>query len=160
MHRRIALVLPGLALSLLGSALFLSGPARLAAGQDADKEKSKAKSELDGAWRLVSALDPRSGEMRKLPEGIEMTKLVIGGRYVWTVSKDGKAVAGAGGRYTVADDAYTEDVVFAISQNQQGMTGKSFKFSWKIEDGKWHHKGTLKVGNVKQEIDEIWERVP
>jgi len=160
MRHIFSLVLPGLALSLIGSALFLSGSAPGAVGQDAEKEKTKAKSQLDGAWRLVSAKNTNGGEQRKPPERIEMTKLVIGGRYVWSVVQDGKAVAGAGGRYTVADDAYTEEVVFAISPNQLGMVGKSFKFTWKIEDGRWHHKGTLKIGDAEQEIDEIWERVP
>jgi hypothetical protein len=160
MRRISSLVLPGLALSMLGSALFLSGSAPGAVGQDAEKDKTKAKSQLDGAWRLVSAQDPNGGAQRKPPEQIEMTKLVVGGRFVWSVVQDGKAVAGAGGRYTVADDAYTEEVVFAIGPNQLAMVAKSFKFNWKIEDGKWHHTGTLKVGDVEQEIDEFWERIP
>ena len=162
MRRISSVVFPGLALSFLASMLFLSGSAPPSIAQDAEKDKAKAKekSPLEGAWQLVSAKDPRSGEMRKLPAGLEMTKLVVGGRYVWMVVQNDKVVAGAGGHYTVDDDSYTEDVQFPLGKNQQGMVGKSFKFTWKIEDGKWHHKGTLKAGNAEQEIDEIWERVP
>ena len=166
MHRTSSLLLSALAVSLAGLALSISGPARSAAGQGAakdkdqnDKTKPKAKSPLDGAWRLVSAKDPRSGQMRKLPEGVELFKLVIDGRFVWTYVQNEKAVGGAGGRYTVDDDTYTEITEFAISPSQQAMAGKTFKFSWKIEDGKWYHKGTLRAGNAAQEIDQIYERV-
>jgi hypothetical protein len=160
MRRISSSLLAGLVLALLAPALVLLGPAHRAVGQDAAKEKAKAKAPLDGAWRLVSAKDPRNGQMRKLPEGLEMTKLIVGGRYVWTVVQGGKVRAGAGGSYTVEGEEYTENVVFTVAENQQAMVGKSFNFSWKIEDGKWYHKGTLKVGNVTQEVDEIWERVP
>jgi hypothetical protein len=118
------------------------------------------KSPLDGAWKIVSTKDPRSGRMRQLPPGLEFTKLVVGGRYIWTVVQGDKVRAGAGGSFKVEGDEYTENVVFALGENQQPMAGKSFTFSWKIEDGKWYHKGTLKIGNAQQEIDEIWERVP
>jgi hypothetical protein len=162
----------GFALALLAPPLLILDPAHPAAGQDAEKDKDKdkdkvkdktkpkAKSPLDGAWRLVSAKDPRSGEMKKLPEGVELFKLVVDGRFVWTYVQNNKAVGGAGGRYTVDNDTYTEITEFALAPNQVPMTGKSFNFSWKIEDGKWYHKGTLKIGNGKQEIDQIFERVP
>ena len=89
-----------------------------------------------------------------------MSKLIVGGRYVWTVVQAGKVKAGAGGSYTVEGEEYTENVVFTVAENQQAMVGKSFNFSWKIEDGKWYHKGTLKIGNNAQEIDEIWSASP
>ncbi len=165
MCRISSLLLSGFALGLLVPPLAILGPAHSVAGQDAEKDrvkvktKPKAKSPLDGAWRLVSAKDPRSGEMRKLPEGVELFKLVIDGRFVWTYVQKDRAVGGAGGRYTVEDDTYTEITEFAISPSQQAMAGKTFKFSWKIEDGKWYHKGTLRAGNAVQEIDQIYERV-
>jgi hypothetical protein len=162
MRRRSTLLVSASALTLFATP-FLVGLAHPAAGQDArtDKDKGKAKSSspLDGAWRLVSSKDPRIGQMRKPSPTIEMTKLVVGGRYAWTIARGDTVVAGAGGKYTVKDDTYTEDVVFTVGPNQQPMAGKSFKFTWKIEDGHWHHKGTIKIGNVEQEIDEIWERI-
>ncbi len=115
---------------------------------------------LDGAWRLVRALDPRSGQLREIPAGIEMTKLVVGGRFAWVVAQNGRAIAGAGGTYAVNGDSYSETVSYAVGQNQQGLIGTTTTFTWKLEGGKWHHKGTLRAGQAKQEIEEMWERVP
>ncbi len=131
----------------------------LAQGTARQTDQAKARTPLDGAWRLVSVKD-NTGQMRGLPPGLEMTKLVVGGRYSWAVTQNGRAVAGAGGSYSVANDTYTETVTFAIGDTQQPMIGKSFKFTWKFERGRWHHKGVLKVGSAQQEIDELWERIP
>ncbi len=161
MRRLTSLLLSAVALAGLVPALVLIGPTRPAAGQESKKPKAKkAATELDGAWRLVSNWDSRSNQMRKLPEGVEMTKLIVGGRYSWSIVRDEKLLAGAGGSYTVKNDEYTETVIFTAGPNQQAMAGKSFKFTWKIEDGKWHHTGTMKIGNAEQKIDEIWERIP
>ena len=158
MLRSFSVEMPGLALSLLLCASLLvridfrSWPHR--------KQKKTKPSRSSTGHGGSSVRRTPILVTAKLPAQIEMTKLVIGGRYVWSVAQNGKAVAGAGGNYTTGDGDYTEEATFAIGQNQQGMVGKSFKFTWKIEDGKWYHKGTLKVGNAEQEIDEIWERVP
>ncbi len=146
---------------LAGFGLLLSGTSSSALAQGAGKktDQANAKTPLDGAWRLVSVKDP-AGQMRRLPPGVEMTKLVVGGRYTWTVVQNGRAVAGAGGSYSVSGDTYTETVTYAVGDRQQPMVGKSFKFTWKFEGGRWHHKGGLNAGTARQEIDEIWERVP
>jgi hypothetical protein len=89
-----------------------------------------------------------------------MTKLIVGGRYAWTSVQNGKAVGGARGQYQVDDLAHTEMVTYVLTDNSQPLIGKTVKFTWKIEGGKWHHQGILKAGAVAQEIDEIWERVP
>jgi len=149
------------ALVLAGFGLLLSGTNSHALAQGARKksDQATAKAPLDGAWRLVSVKDA-TGQMRRLPAGLEMTKLLVVGRYAWTVVQNGRAVAGAGGSYSVANDTYTETVTYCVSERQQSMVGKSFKFTWKIEGGQWHHKGVLDVGTAQQEIDELWERIP
>jgi hypothetical protein len=149
---------PGRWVVVAGSVLLLAWGGPLALGQGEAKEKSKSR--LDGAWRLVSSKDPSSGQLRAVPQGIEMTKLLVGGRFAWAVVQDGKAIAGAGGQFTVEGDTYTETVTYAVADNQQPLVGKSFKFTAKVEGGKWHHTGTLKVGDARQEIDEVWERIP
>ena len=59
------------------------------------------------------------------------------------------------------DKTYTETVTYSVGDRYAAAwSASSFEFTWKIEDGKWHHQGTLKVGAARQEIDEIWERVP
>ena len=70
-----------------------NGLAALSQDQKSEKKAVAAKSQLDGAWRLLSSKDSATGESHKLPDGIEMTKLVVGGRFVWTVVQDGKAVS-------------------------------------------------------------------
>jgi hypothetical protein len=162
MRRVSSSILPWIAVVLLGFGLLVSHTASWAIAQDGKKTKQKAagKLTLEGAWRLVSTKEPRSGQMRKVPPGFEMTKLIVGGRYAWTVVQNGRAIGGAGGQYQVDDSTYTEAVTYVLTDNSQPMVGKSFKFTWKIEDGKWHHRGTLKAGAAAQEIDEIWERIP
>jgi hypothetical protein len=147
---------------VVGFGLLLSATGLPALAQQAKKEigSKKARSQLDGAWRLVSSKDPASGRMRSVPTGIEMTKLIVDGRYVWTVVQNGTVVSGAGGSYTVSGDKYTEKVTYGMTDRQQPMVGRSFTFTWKFEGGKWHHKGVLKIDRAQQEIDEIWERVP
>jgi hypothetical protein len=147
---------------IAGFGLLLWATGLPSAAQQAKKEtgSKKARSQLDGAWRLVSSNDPASGRMRSVPAGIEMTKLIVDGRYVWTVVRNGTVVSGAGGSYTVAGDKYTEKVTYGMTDRQQPMVGRSFTFTWKFEGGKWHHKGVLKIDGAQQEIDEIWERVP
>ena len=161
MRRTTSLLLSAAALVALLPAVLLLVPAGPAAGQESKKEKTrKEATPLDGAWRLVSSWDSRSKQVRELPEGIEMTKLIVGGRYIWTVVQGEKLIVGVGGSYTVKDDEYTETVLFTVGPNQQQMAGKSFNFTWKFEDGKWRHKGTIKIGNGEQEINELWERIP
>jgi hypothetical protein len=162
MRRVISSILTGTLLGLVGLGLWESqtGQRSLAQVSKIAKKKASAKPTLDGAWRLVSIKDPRTQRMRPLPGGIETIKLLVGGRYSWTVVQNGKAVGGAGGRYKVDGESYTEDVTYALGDNNQVMVGHSFDFTWKIENGKWHHMGTLKVGTAAQEVDELWEPAP
>ena len=50
--------------------------------------------------------------------------------------------------------------MYSVGENMLPLVGSTCPFTWTIEDGKWHHTGTLKVGSIKQEVDEIWEPVP
>ena len=162
MRRVISSILTGTLLGLVGLGLWESqtGQRSLAQVSKIAKKKASAKPTLDGAWRLVSIKDHRTQRMRPLPAGIEMIKLLVGGRYSWTVVQNGKAVSGAGGRYKVDGESYTEEVTYALGDNNQAMVGHSFDFTWKIENGKWHHVGTLKIGTVAQDVDEFWEPAP
>jgi hypothetical protein len=163
MRRILSSVLAGSTVALVGMGLLDWHAGQRASAQIAKKIAQKpasAKSALDGAWQMVSMKDPRTQTIRRLPAGTEITKLLVGGRYSWTVVQNGKAIGGAGGRYKVNGQSYTEDVTYALGDNNQPMVGHSFNFTWNIENGKWHHMGTLRIGNVAQEIDEIWEPAP
>jgi hypothetical protein len=162
MRRVLSSILAIATLLLVGLGLLASHTGQPAVAQVAKiaKKKASPKAALDGAWRMVSMKDPRTQRMRQLPAGIEMTKLLVGGRYSMTGVQNGKVVACMGGRYKVDGQSYTEEVTYSLSDNNQAMVGHSFDFTWKIEDGKWHHIGTLKIGTAAQEIDEIWEPAP
>jgi hypothetical protein len=147
---------------LLSAAVWLSfsGSIPSAIAQDpARKQAGDVKTRLDGAWRLIRTLDPATGKLRPVPEGVEMTKLIVGGRFSWIVAQNGRAIAGAGGRCVTTARSYTETVTYAVAPNQQPLVGTSTTFTSTMENGKWHHRGTLRVGQQKQEIDEIWERI-
>jgi hypothetical protein len=162
MRHVLSFIFAGTTLLLVGSGLLVSHLGQTAVAQVAKiaKKKASPKPTLDGAWRLVSIKDARTQRMGQLPAGLEMIKLLVGGRYSMTGVQNGKAVAGMGGRYKVNGESYTEEVTYALGNNNQVMVGHSFDFTWKIEDGKWHHMGTLKIGTAAQEIDEIWEPAP
>jgi hypothetical protein len=162
MRRVISSILTGTTLALVGTGLLQShtGQRALAQVDKVAKKKSSTTPTLDGAWRMVSVKDHRTQMMRKLPAGLEMIKLLVGGHYSWTVVQNGKAVGGAGGRYKVDGQSYTEEVTYAVGDNNQAIVGHSFDFTWKIEDGKWHHVGTLRIGTAAQPVDEIWEPAP
>jgi len=147
---------------IVGCGLVVSHAGKRAGARDDKnaKQRPQVKTRLDGAWRLVSSRDPRTGQMRGMPPGIEMTKLLVGGQYAWAAVRDGKAITGAGGKYKVDDNTYTETVVYSVGENMLSLVGTACPFTWTFEDGKWHHTGTLKVGAARQKIDEIWEPLP
>jgi hypothetical protein len=122
----------------------------------ADKPEGtpKAASKLDGAWRLVGV---RAGEEYSKPESWDQYKLVVGGRFIWTSSQDGKILYAAGGRCTVEGDRYTEFIEYA--HERPTLVGKEAKFTWKLDGDKWYHKGTIKTDEGDIPIDELWERV-
>jgi hypothetical protein len=130
--------------------VMLNAPAGLAA-KPAEGETRGNK--VDGAWRLVGI---RDGDTYSKPDR-EQYKLVVGGRFIWTTSKDGKIEYAAGGKYTVEGDKYTESIEFA--HDRDFLVGKEAKFTWKLDGDKWYHKGTLKTDQGDVQIDELWERV-
>ncbi len=71
-----------------------------------------------------------------------------------------ESVAGGGETCSQIGDGYSETVAHAIGQNQQPLVGTTTRFTWTPEHGKWHHKGTLRVGQATQETEEILERAP
>jgi hypothetical protein len=114
---------------------------------------------LDGAWRMTGFRGAEGGEYAQLPEGVRHIKLVAGGRFVWTTAQDGKIIRSAGGKCTVKGDKYTEVIEFTVGEGVEGFVGKEVTFTWKLQDGKWHHTGTVKADDGEHRIDEVWERV-
>jgi len=113
---------------------------------------------VDGAWSLVESKNGDAKEYQKLPEGTEEIKYVTGGRFVWTVVKEGRILAAAGGKYKVDKDKYTETIEYTHGEGQASLVGKTVDFTWKVDGNTWLHVGVIKVNDQDFKIDEKWER--
>jgi hypothetical protein len=113
---------------------------------------------LEGAWRMVTYKNGDAVERSKLPEGYEQTKLITGGRFVWTLAKDGKVLSAAGGKYTVEGNRYVEHVEYVLGEGLGSLVGKDHPFTWKVDGTTLHQTGVAKTAEGDYKIDEIWER--
>ena len=114
---------------------------------------------LDGAWRLVAFKAGGEGKLQDVSKDQTHMKYVTGGRFVWTNVKDGKIASGASGSCWVHGDRYTECVQEVVLPGDAWLRGKPVTFSWKLKDGKWHHKGVIEDRSRKEKIYQVWERV-
>ena len=146
----------GLGLAALTALALMVLPARNVRSQA--EQRGDKPSPIEGAWRLVEQKNGDAQEYQKLPEGTEEIKYVTGGRFIWTVVKDGRIQAAAGGRYTVDKDKYTETIEYTHGEGQEALVGKTFDFTWKLDGNTWLHVGSIKVNNQDVKIDEKWER--
>ncbi len=112
---------------------------------------------LEGAWKLVEQKNGDSADYQKPAEGTEMVKYVTGGRFVWTVVKDGKIVSAMGGKYKVDKDKYSETIEYVHGEDDS-FVGKTFDFTWKMDGKTWLHVGAIKLNDQDIKIDEKWER--
>jgi hypothetical protein len=113
---------------------------------------------IEGAWKLIELKNGDAQEYQKLSDGMQMFKLVTGGRIIWTRVKDGRIDTAAGGKYTVDKDKYTETIEYVHPEGQAALVGKTFDFTWKVDGDTWLHVGSLKIDNQEIKIDEKWQR--
>ena len=113
---------------------------------------------LDGAWRMVAYKPAGADEYVAYPEGWEHRKLVAGGRFAWTAVRDGKITRAAGGKATVRDDRYIEQIDSVLSEQDRWMVGKTGTFKWKLDGGRLYVEGTIEANGVESRIAEVWER--
>jgi hypothetical protein len=146
----------GLGLMALSAFALTVLPARNVRSQD-DKQGGTP-SPIEGAWKLVESKNGDAQDYQKPPEGTEMIKYVTGGRFVWTVVREARIIAAAGGKYTVAKNKYTESIEYVHGEGQASLVGKTFDFTWKVDGTTWLHVGTIKVDDRDLKIDEKWER--
>jgi hypothetical protein len=118
---------------------------------DAFAEEPRRENKLIGTWKLVSP---------KLPDGFTQLKHVTPVQFMWAVfDKDGKVISALGGSYALKGDAYEEVPEYGVGVGEtllKTLKCKPQSFKWKIDGTKWHHSGTLSIG---QTIEEVWERV-
>jgi hypothetical protein len=127
-------------------------PARDVRSQD-DKP-----SPIEGAWKLAESKNGEAQGYQKPPEGTEMIKFITGGRFVWTVVKDGRILGAAGGKYTVDKDRYAESIEYVHGEANASLVGKTFDFTGKVVGKTWHQVGVIKFNDQDLKIDEKWER--
>ena len=119
-----------------------------------DKPKS-----VEGAWRQLEQKNGDAQDYQKIPEGTVMTDCIIGGRFVWTVVKDGKLLAAAGGRYKSEKDKFTEIIEFVSGEGvPESFVGSSFEFTVTVDGDIMSKVGTIQVNGQDYKIDEKWER--
>ena len=119
----------------------------------------EVRQELEGAWRLVAFKSGNAKEFFKMPEGSQHIKIITGGRFVWTSTKEGTIVRSGMGRCQILGDKYTEHYEQVLDEKDRWFVGTEQSFTWRIEGNQWHHTGVLKSGTGRVEISEIWERM-
>jgi hypothetical protein len=115
-------------------------------------------SPVEGVWRLVERKNGQMPDYEKLQEGTEQIKYVIGGRFVWTVVRQGRIQGAAGGKYTVDKDKYTETTEYMHDEGNLPFLGQTSKFTWKVDGNTSLLVGVLKISGEDFKIDEKWER--
>jgi hypothetical protein len=131
-------------------------PARDLRSQD-DKQGDKP-SPIEGAWRLVERKNGEAQDYQKLPEGVEMIKYITGGRFVWTIVKEGRILGAAGGKYKVDKDRYAESIEYIEGEGNASLVGRTFDFTGKVDGRKLHQVGVMKFNDQDLKIDEKYER--
>jgi hypothetical protein len=128
----------------------------LRAGERGDAPTASPR--IEGAWRLVSQKGAGAAKASKVPEGLEQIKLVTGGRFVWTLVRNGKVLAGAGGHYVLKGDRYTEHVDFVLSPSLESLVGQDIQFTAKLDDDTWNHVAVPRNKGEESPLVEVWER--
>ena len=112
---------------------------------------------MAGAWSITEKSADGMGPLVAIHQtGTRKTiKLMSGTRFQWVAIDP--AVKGfygtGGGKYTVKDGKYTEQIEFFPKDNNR--VGSKLVFNWSLENGKWDHSGKSSNG---QPIHEIWEK--
>lgn len=137
---------------------FIAGLVALVALTARSDDKIAPKG-IEGAWKQVESKNGAATEYQKAPEGVEMIDLIVGGRFTWTITKDGKIGSAAGGRYKIEKDKFTEIIEFIGGEGvPESFVGSTFEFMVKFEGDTMTKVGTIKVNGQDYKIDEKWER--
>lgn len=107
------------------------------------------KSQLDGAWELVSG--------QQLPKGARDIKIISGGHFIFVAydTETGKPLYTGGGTYMLNGNSYTEHIDFASDVISTGLVGKDQAFTIKVEGDTFSQTGVLSNGKG---LSEVWKR--
>lgn len=147
----------GIALAAVTAFALTALPARDARSDDAGAPRKPHP--IEGAWKQVAQKNGDAQEYQSLTDGREFIECITGGRFVWTVVKDGKLLASAGGRYKADKATFTEIIEFVHGDGvPESFVGSTFEFTAKLDGDTWHKVGTIKVNGQDYKIDEKFER--
>lgn len=140
------------ALRMEGAQLVMEGKERLR-WEQIEEEVTP----LNGAWRFSARVDEdgQPGE-RRVPGPRKTMKILSGSRFQWAAfnTETRRFMGTGGGTYQLADNTYTENILFFSRDDDK--VGISLEFQFKIEDDEWYHKGH---GTTGKPVHEVWERV-
>ena len=147
----------GLGSVALTALLFGSIAARDLPGQDA--KLNERRSPIEGAWRQIGQKYGDATEYTPRPDGVELIKLVTHGRFVWTLTQNGKIVTAMGGSCKLDKNSYSETVEFAHGGGAtEQFIGKTYNFTWNVEGDLSQTLGTMKVKGQEQTSSQKRER--
>jgi hypothetical protein len=113
---------------------------------------------LSGAWKITERVNEGQSELVKIQQtGTRRTvKLLSGTRFQWIAfdSADKTFYNTGGGTYSAKNGKYTEKIEFFSSDNNR--VGTNLTFDYKLDNGRWDHKGTSTKGKP---VHEIWEKI-
>jgi hypothetical protein len=108
---------------------------------------------LQGAWLMSGRVRDGKTQLRDTDRPRKTMKILSGTRFQWiaynTETKEFKGTGG--GTYTTVNGEYIENIEFFSRDDSKA--GRSLKFNYSMDDGKWHHIGVSSKG---EPIHEIW----
>jgi hypothetical protein len=108
---------------------------------------------LSGLWRITARANEK-GEMTEMKLGPRKTlKIMSGGYFQWfAINTQTREFSGTGGgRYTLFNGKYTENIEFFSRDNNR--VGAELSFEAEVKDKEWIHSGKSSKGDP---IKEIW----
>jgi hypothetical protein len=115
----------------------------------------------EGTWRLVSFKIDDAKDFTLAPAGETELKIislshVVSFRYD---NKSKEVIRGVGGTCSWKGNAYQETIQYIMGSRAaagpRGLLGKTYKSTWKIQDGKLHVSGEYDG----QKVERVWQRV-
>jgi hypothetical protein len=107
------------------------------------------KSQMDGAWELVSG--------QPLPKGARDIKILSEGHFIFAAydTETGQPLYAAGGTYNLKGSSYTEHMEFA-SGKIADLIGQDQSFTIRLDGDTFTQTGTLTNGKA---LSEKWKRI-
>lgn len=113
---------------------------------------------LTGAWRITERANDGQGDLVKIhQEGTRKTlKILSGTRFQWIAFDTAEKTFynTGGGTYTAKNGKYSERIEFFSKDNNR--VGNTVTFDYKLDNGRWDHRGTSTAGKP---VHEIWEKM-